>query len=187
MKKRIWIPIVIIVLLAAFELNMERRFSLNSLEPTAASTEEILAEMPEIAISETDRALSAHVLSSAQVQDLLARAGNSRSSEIETLPAADTEALLQDWTTPECNSTELYVIPPHVYVTFYRNSPDSACTYTLFPNQESHIIKTIHVYEGTGKNRSCTAVYENQDGQLSKSVKKHLWFSWIEFYMEDRT
>lgn len=181
MKKRIWIPIVILVLLVAFELNMERRYSISTLETADVADEEILAEMPEIAISETDGALSAHVLSSPQVQDLLARAGNSRSSEIETLPAADTEALLQDWTTPECNGVELCVIPPHVYVSFYRNSPDSACTYTLFPNQESHIIKTIHVYEGTGNSRNCAKVYENRGGELTKYVSRHQWFAWIQY------
>lgn len=34
MKKRIWIPIVILVLLAAFELTMEQRYSIDSVEPT---------------------------------------------------------------------------------------------------------------------------------------------------------
>lgn len=187
MKKRIWIPIVIIVLLAAFELNMEQRYSLSAVVTSDATAEEILSEMPEIAISETDRALRAHVLSSPQVQDLLARAENSSFSEIEVLPAADTAALLQDWTTPECYDAELSVMPPLVYVTFYRDNPDSACTYTLFPDRESHITKTIGVYEGTGNSRNCVAVYENDDGQLSKIVSKHLWFSWIEFFLENRT
>ena len=177
MKKRIWIPVLLVLLLAAGELILEHRFSENVLAPTEQIAEEILAERPDIAISETDLALEAYVLALPQVQEMLVRAG-SASGRSETLDPADAAPLLADWTEPGWSCTECSVTNGSVFVNFQENSGETAYRYSFFPGGDTSMHKTIVLYEDGG--RTCTAVYENRGGELKKYVPRHLWFSWIE-------
>ena len=186
MKKRIWIPIVILVLLAAFELTMEQRYSIDSIdsvEPTDTTDEEILAEMPEIAISEEDHALEAYVLALPQVQEMLARTsvqdGNS-ALKSETLPLTDAAPLLSDWTQSGWSLSELATICSMVYVTFTEDNGQTRCIYTFSPDGKTPMNKTVGV-SPDGHSWHTTFLYENRGGELTKYASRHQWFAWLQY------
>lgn len=179
MKKRIWIPILIFLLLAAFELVMEHRYSTTVVVPDNVADEEILAEMPEIAVLEEDHALEAYVLALPQVQEMLVRTGDD-AADVETIAQADLVPMLSGWTQADWSASELCVTMGKVYVTFREDSGESQCLYTFFPNGESPMTKTIGL-SPDGDTRNCTVLYENRGGELAKYVARHQWFSWIKF------
>lgn len=181
MKKRIWIPIAIVVLLlVAFELTMEHRYSVDAIVPVDMTDEEILAEMPDIAITEEDHALEAYVLALPQVQEMLVRAGGD-SEEAETMTQAEVQPVLAGWTQSGWSATELCAFQGVVYVSFREDSGETMCIYTFFPDQTSPMHKTIGVYAGgdAASESNFSAAYENRGGTLSKLVPKHQWFAWI--------
>ena len=183
MKKRIWIPIVILVLLVAFELNMERRYSISTLETADVADEEILAEMPEIAVSEEDHALEAYVLALPQVQEMLVRtseADGDSALKSEPLPLTDAAPLLADWTQPGWSLSELATIGSMVYATFTEDNGQSRCIYTFSPDGKTPMNKTIGV-SPDGDSWHTTALYENRGGELTKYVSRHQWFAWIQY------
>ena len=181
MKKKVILGIVAaVLLLAALELTMEHRFSTKVLVPSDMTDEEILAELPEIAISEDDYALEAYVLALPQVQEMLVRTGGD-AGKTETLTQSEVQPILAGWTQSGWSATELCAFQGVVYVSFREDSGDTLCIYTFFPDQTSPMCKTIGIYEdGThGSDGNCSAIYENRGGSLSKQVAKHQWFSWL--------
>ena len=179
MKKRIWIPIlVILLLLAAFELTMEQRYSIETIVPADVSDEEILSEMPEISITEEDRALEAYVLALPQVQEMLVRADGD-STKREAMGQAEIQPILADWTQPGWSASELLVWNGVVYVAFQEDNGETMYIYTFYPNSEMPMAKTIGLYQADGDQRDCKVLYSNHDGQLTKEVSKHQWFAWI--------
>ena len=183
MKKRIWIHIVVLVLLVAFELTMEQRYSINSVEPAETTDEEILAEMPTIAISEEDHALEAYVLALPQVQEMVARTSvqdGDSTPKSETLPLTDAAPLLADWTESGWSLSELATIGSIVYVTFVEDHGQSRWIYSFCPDGKTPMTKTIGI-SPDGDPWNTTAVFENRGGELTKYISRHQWFAWIEY------
>ena len=73
MKKQTWIEILVIAALAAGWFYMEKTESLTIFVKEEMTKEEILAEMPEIAITEQDEKLEDYVMGLPEVQELLAQ------------------------------------------------------------------------------------------------------------------
>lgn len=189
MKKKVILGIVavVILLLAAFELTMEHRFSAGMFVPANMTESEILSEKPEIAISEEDHALEAYVLALPQVQEMLGRTADSASStqpKTESLPAMDAATLLQDWAKPGWHVLELCTIGSTVYVSFREDNGESICIYTFFPDKSSPMDKTIGMDLDANDDWDCTTIYENHNGKLTKYVDKHQWFSWIRYFTQ---
>ena len=84
MKKQTWIEILVIAALAAGWFYMEKTESLTIFVKEDMTKEEILAEMPEIAVTEQDEKLEDYVMGLPEVQELLSQpAGGSIPNEKE--------------------------------------------------------------------------------------------------------
>ena len=90
MKKQTWIEIIVIVALAAGWFYMEKTESLTVFVKEDMTKEEILAEMPEIAVTEQDEKLEDYVMGLPEVQELLSQPDGG------SIPNEKKEALLSD-------------------------------------------------------------------------------------------
>ena len=82
MKKITWIEIVVVLALVAGWFYMEKTESLTIFVKEDMTKEEILAEMPEIAVTEQDEKLEHYVMGLPEVQELLSQpAGGSIRNE----------------------------------------------------------------------------------------------------------
>ena len=91
MKKQTWIEILVIAALAAGWFYMEKTESLTVFVKEDMTKEEILAEMPEIAVTEQDEALEDYVMGLPEVQELLAQPDGG------SIPNEKEAALLSDF------------------------------------------------------------------------------------------
>ena len=110
MKKITWIEIVVVLALVAGWFYMEKTESLTIFVKEDMTKEEILAEMPEIAVTEQDEKLEDYVMGLPEVQELLSQpAGGSIRNEKE-------EALLSDFLAEGDLLTGFGVVDHDVYL-----------------------------------------------------------------------
>ena len=188
MKKKVLVSaLAVVLLLIAFCLHMESRYSMEVIEPAALTQEEILEEMPQITISEEELALREYILTQPQIQAMMVRARSKDDSElqVEVLPLDEAGALLEGWIDSGWTIWEVSTSGNQVYVDFWENE-EKRVIYTFFADENYSLEKAIGIYQGHGEERDCVAAYVNQNGEFTKYVAKHQWFYWIEHLKERR-
>lgn len=174
---------VILIFCFCFCIYMERNYSRVRFVEADMTEEEILAEMPEIAISEEDYALEAYILSLPEVQELLENAEEEEFGA--AFPNEESEVLLADWIPEGWKVMELAAKDNRMYVSFIN---EGVCSrYYSFSSDGSYPMqKTVGIYRKTWRNLiECKSVYQNTNGEITKYVDKNEWFSWVDIILHE--
>lgn len=172
MKKQTWIAMLVIAALAAGWFNMEKTNSLTVFDKEDMTKEEILAEMPEIAVTEQDEKLEDYVMGLPEVQELLAQ------PEGGSIPNEKEEALLSDFLAESDWLTGFGVVDDDVYLDI-KQEEEKRISYTFDGAGTQPMRKIISVYEQRWDGRRNTAAYEVWGDSYVKRTGKHAWFSWV--------
>ncbi len=181
MKKTITAAsIVLILVLLVFCLIMEIRYQGTALAVSDLSEEEVLKEMPDIAISHKDLEMEQYILNLPEVQAKLDEVRYNQTDELAfiSFTPAETEILLKNYIPEGYEVTELAVFRNAIYFTFIKGEKESV-VYAVSPDGESALQKTIGIYKGSSTRRTCTACYTNDLLGIRKMVPKHIWFGWL--------
>lgn len=168
MKKITWIEIIVVLALVAGWFYMEKTESLTIFVKEDMTKEEILAEMPEIAVTEQDEKLEDYVMGLPEVQAALA-------AEKETIFTKEEGAALLEEYLMEGRELAEFSVSDGVSVVF-RDAEHRETAYTF---DEGYLSKEISVYEKhPGRNWDCVAIYKNLNGNYEKVDGIPQWFSW---------
>lgn len=161
MKKKIIIPVMLILLLAlcAGLYTYHAHFAIWQLVEVDMTEAEILEEMPDIEITSEDNLLRELVLSLYKEQDAK-----------EQLDAR----LESEWIV-----SELLVYEDVIVLTLYEDA-SKQIAYSFSVDGSFTIQKTVSIYEKIGEDFTewkCLGVYENGPEGIRKYVNKRKWFS----------
>lgn len=171
MKKQTWIGIIVILVLVAGWFYMEKTKSLTTFVKEDMTKEEILAEMPEIAVTEQDEKLEDYVMALPEVQELLAQPDGG------SIPNEKEEALLSDFLTEGDMITGFSVLDNKVELSIEQGE-EKRISYTFDGAGTQPLRKIIWVYEQRWDGWRNTAAYEAWGDSCVKRTGKHAWFSW---------
>ena len=172
MKKQTWIEILVIAALAAGWFYMEKTESLTIFVKEDMTKEEILAEMPEIAVTEQDEKLEDYVMGLPEVQELLSQPDGG------SIPNEKEEALLSDFLVEGDLLTGFNVVDHEVYLDI-KQGEEKRISYTFDGDGTQPMRKIIWVYEQRWDGWRNTAAYEAWGDSYVKRTGKHAWFSWV--------
>lgn len=190
MKKKVLISGAIPLLLAAlFCLYMESRYVNIGSVDINMTAEEMVAERPDIAVSEKDLALEAYVLSLPEVQALVeqTKTENSDDLKIAEVPLEEAALLLRNFTAEGWSVGELSVSQGSIiYVGFLHENGTERLIYTFFTDPNDTMRKTIGVYQVNADGEKNIQTIYTLDGENSqKMVFRRQWFSWLKQWMEE--
>ena len=134
--------------------------------------EEILAEMPEIAVTEQDEKLEDYVMGLPEVQELLAQPDGG------SIPNEKEETLLSDFLAEGDLLTGFGVVDHDVYLDI-KQGEEKQLSYTFDGAGTQPMRKIIWVYEQRWDGWQNTAAYEAWGDSYVKRTGKHAWFSWV--------
>ena len=134
--------------------------------------EEILAEMPEIAVTEQDEKLEDYVMGLPEVQELLAQPDGG------SIPNEKEETLLSDFLAEGDLLTGFGVVDHDVYLDI-KQGEEKQLSYTFDGAGIQPMRKIIWVYEQRWDGWQNTAAYEAWGDSYVKRTGKHAWFSWV--------
>lgn len=174
MKKKFILPILLVVLLVIafcyYKYSHNATWQLVEIEMT---DDEILKEMPDIALTEADHALENFVVALPEVQEAVKKSSNSES--IEVISSKELASLLQEWISPDRTVTELTVSGNAIFLGF--NEGEYKKVYYTFSADGSYQMrKTIGIYEKSDDEIKCKALYETDSEKYKKYVNKRKWF-----------
>ena len=172
MKKQTWIEILVIAALAAGWFYMEKTESLTIFVKEDMTKEEILAEMPEIAVTEQDEKLEGYVMGLPEVQELLAQ------PEGGSIPYEKEKDILSDFLAEGDLLTGFGVMENAVYLDIEQGE-EKRISYTFDGDGIQPMRKIIWVYEQRWDGWRNTAAYEAWGDSYVKRTGKHAWFSWV--------
>lgn len=181
-KKKIAAILLLVVFGASGALlYAEYRFGVSQSVECDLSAEEILAEMPSIAISEEDISMMKELLESEEIAEgfLLAEEGNS----LYIFPQDVSENLLMDWIPEGFDVRYLSVSvgygKSHVTIIFL-NERKQGIEYS-FDSDFEYLHKTIGIYGKTIHGyQDITTTYANLNNDvITKWEEKRLWFGWL--------
>lgn len=172
MKKITWIEIIVVLVLAAGWFYMEKTESLTVFVKEDMTKEEILAEMPEIAVTEQDEKLEAYVLALPEVQELLGQ------PEGGNIPYGKEEALLSDFLAEGDWVIGFSVLENMVELTIEQGE-EKRISYTFDSTGTQPMRKIIWIFEQRWDGWRNTAAYEAWGDTYVKRTGKHAWFSWV--------
>lgn len=176
-KKIIKILCVILILGGIFCLHMESRYSMDHVVKADLTEAEILARMPDIAISEKDYALEEYVLSLPEVQEALEKAKESEYGA--DIPEEKMKALLSDWLPDGWDVFALSAIDHWVYLSFLKED-EKMISYAFCADDTYPMQKTIGTYRKKWNGgKESTGVYQNLNGEITTYEEKHQWFYWL--------
>ena len=169
----------ILLVLLVFCLVMEVRFHGTIITDAKMTEDEILKEMPSIAVSETDLEMEKYVLSLPEVQALLDEVRANQTDEIPAaeLTEAETEILLEEYMPEGYDKAVLSVIQESIYLQMLRGDKETII-YVFFTNGDT-MQKTIALYRNGLSGHTCTACYSNDTMGVRKLIPKHQWFGWL--------
>ena len=176
-KKIIKILCVILILGGIFCLHMESRYSMDHVVKADLTEAEILAKMPDIAISEKDYALEEYVLSLPEVQEALEKAKESEYGA--DIPEEKMKVLLSDWLPDGWDVFALSAIDHWVYLSFLKED-EKMISYAFCADGTYPMQKTIGTYRKKWNGgKESTGVYQNLNGEITTYEEKHQWFYWL--------
>lgn len=172
MKKQTWIEILVIAALVAGWFYMEKTESLTTFVKQDMTKEEILAEMPEIAVTKQDEKLEDYVMGLPEVQELLSQPDGG------SIPYEKEEDILSDFLTEGDLITGFGVVDHDVYLNI-KQGEEKRISYTFDGAGAQPMRKIIWVYEQLWDGWRNTAAYEAWGDSYVKRTGKHAWFSWV--------
>lgn len=176
-KKLLYVFFLLFAAAVCWLVSMEFHFGTTTIVPLDISSEQILKEMPDIAVTPEEMSMAKALSQTREMADAFLRAENSENSVYE-FPTENARNLLQAYIPQGWNALELTTFPKSVYLGLSKGEEQSVY-YAFDPAGEIHE-KTIGVY---GKdlfgNRSVKVIYCNQNGQITKSKENRLWFYWL--------
>ena len=176
-KKTVSMLLVIFLVLVGAVAFLESRSGAVTLAPIAASNQQILREMPDIALTEEDMKMVQELLAAQPIQAALSAASAQEKGTYD-FPRQDAEKLLKAYTPEGFEVLELTVLNGLVCVGFQKDG--ARRIQYVFDANAQHLEKYIALYgktlEGTPKLK---AIYQNTNGTLTKQKEKHLWFQWL--------
>ena len=177
MKKKIVIPVLVVVLLVGgvcfYRYSRNEVWQLVEVDLTEA---EILKEMPDIVLSEKDYALESSVVALPEVQEAVKKSTDSDSFKV--ISGAEVASLLDEWVDADRTVIEMTVSGNSVILTFHEGECKTVY-YTFSADGSYSMQKTIAVYVKTDENAvglKCKAIYENDSAEVKKYVNKRKWF-----------
>lgn len=181
-KKKLWLLLlaaVLIIGIVSWIAYMEIHHGGSALVRVRMTEDEILEEMPELAITEQDEALQQAVLAMPQVQNALA-AANQAGADAHALEISLPEAQAAlDTFLPGGHTkiVELCVMnSSSIYLTVL-HSPEQRTSWHFDDGTIHKTIAVYHVHEGEPSDLK--ASYSNDHDGIHKDVLNHLWFSWL--------
>lgn len=178
MKKKLFCVLLVLIAAAVTCLfYLEFHFGKTTFAPLDTPPEQILKEMPDVAVTLDETSMTKALSQTQEVTDAFLRAENVESSVCE-FSTSEAQILLQAYIPRDWNVLELTVFPRSAYLGFSKGEKRSVY-YAFDPAGEIHE-KTIGVY-GKDLFGNCTvkAIYCNQNGQITKLKEKRLWFEWL--------
>lgn len=175
MRKKLFRTLFVVVILATSAIAFQEfRYSAVTLAPIAASNQQILREMPDIALTEENMKMVQELLAAQPIQAALSAASAQEKGTYD-FPRQDAEKLLKAYTPEGFSVLELTVLNGLVCVGFQKDG--ARRIQYVFDANAQHLEKYIALYgttlEGTPKLK---AIYQNTNGTLTKQKEKHLWF-----------
>ena len=172
--KRNAVPLLLVLALAigGWFAYMENRHASFTLVPAQLTAEEILEELPELAITEADEALQQAVLAMPEMQRGLER------TSIQELSLSAARAALDEFL--PADYTQIFELSVTRGTTVYlsvRHGPTKRTSWSFF---DGTISKNIGLYGAAGEPApEVKAIYSNDLNGIQKLTSKRLWFSWL--------
>lgn len=156
------------------------------LETARCSEEDILAEMPELELTEADIALLDAVLSAPEAEPAM-------EEDVEVIfPPGSAAAYTADYSEKPSDACEIRVYHDWLAmgesISFTGDSEEELFLYRWVYEEgraaPDRISKRIRIYKAGSEKRYQDILfeYENIDGVLSKKVLTHNWFDWTKYY-----
>lgn len=172
MKQKLLIPAAILAALAVCMVGYyELHFQTTEWRAARISGERILAEMPDLELTERDLNLGEVVLSDPEVAEAM------ENEDWLDLPETSARRLFAEALPENAEVENISVFQNAVYCG-YREGENKRVVMTFFRDHAYGPYKTIALYRGD----SCKTLYENQAGELQKLEPHHRWFA----YFRDR-
>ena len=171
-KQKFLIPAVLLTALAVCIVGYyEIHFQTTEWRAARLSDERILAEMPDLELTDRDLDFGEAVLSDPEVAEAM------ENEDGLDLPEASARRLFADALPENVELENISVFQNAVYCG-YLEGEDKRVVMTFFKDNAYGPYKTIALYRG----ESCKALYENRAGELQKLEPHHRWFA----YFRDR-
>lgn len=172
----------LLLVLVAFCLWMEGRYTYTVHEFVDISDKKILKEMPDIAITPRDEELEAYVLALPEIQTLLdqVRADTNSQTPTAKLPLDNARALSDGYLPEGWELLRVDVMKAVVYVDC-ENSDGRRLLYSFFTEEGQTMNKVITV----SKNGEVKTGYQNVGGEIEKIVSRRQWFAWVDMAFDN--
>ena len=186
-KKIIVVCLLLLLGAVGYSAYMEVQLGTTTFVPSDLTGEEILEEMPDIAITEEDMAMMRELLESEVIAEAFLLAEEEKNGYY-AVPWVE-DAGLEDPCIPEefeVSSVSVSVgsgIAEKSVLVVYRSvSEPFWLIYYWFDPDFEHLQKTIHIRGEDFFGDIHVVTYDNLNGELTKWEDKRIWFDWVRKY-----
>jgi len=186
-KKTIIICFLVFVGAVNTFMYMEAQFGTRTVELSDLTAEEILEEIPDIAITEEDMTMMQELLESEIIAEAFLLAEKDENGlymvpwvEDVELPARCIPEGFEVWSASV--STESSISGESVSVSFKSGGETFWMIHYWFDPDFDHLQKTIAVYGKDIFGDQCVTTYDNLNGEITKWEDKRVWFDWVRKY-----
>lgn len=180
-KKLPMIFLALLVIIGSYCLYQEAHFGTTAFVPANMSEAQLLEELPDIAISEQDKALRQAVLDLPQVQSGLRNTSPGHRPDFRSIAFSSVQSQLEPhlpegWT----DVMELTATRGNVVYLTLSCGMEKSIYYQFSTDDNYQICKTIGIYrmKHNGERKS-TVIYSNYNNAIQKLVEKRIWFDWL--------
>lgn len=180
-KKLLWIFLSLLIVVSGYCIYQEAHFHMTTNVPAQMSEAQILKELPDIAISDTDKALRQAILDLPQIQDYLQKASCNPNLESLSIAFSTVQAQLEPHLPEGWEKIMELAITAHGRIYFSVSCGPKKAVYYEFSTDDSHPIqKMIGIYHLNHKGQIKNAtIYSNTGTVIQKLVEKRIWFAWL--------
>lgn len=182
MKKKLLIAVCVLFLAATGVLAyFETHFGVYESKEISISDEDILKEMPDLALTDADMALKEMLFSAPEVIEALESGETMSPGETISLPDYLAEQLAEGYLPENAEMFSFGVIFKNVVYVDYYETPEKRVILEFFQDDAYGPRKIIALY-GDSDDRPLQFRYINDRGELSKMKESRRWFA----YFRDR-
>ena len=182
MKKKLFIAVCALFLAVIGGLvYVETHFGVYESKEISVSDEDILKEMPDLALTDADMALKERLLSAPEVIEALESGETMSPGETISLPDYLAEQLAEGYLPENAEMFSFGVIFKNVVYVDYYETPEKRVILEFFQDDAYGPRKTIALYKDRG-DRPLQFLYINDQGGFSKLKETRRWFA----YFRDR-
>lgn len=171
-KKLVFLLSAVLLLAAGYCIYQEVHFTSEAIVPADMNASEILEELPDIALTEHDKALRQALLALPQVRQGLDETRLGAPGALYEIPSSSVIGQLAPYLPEEQEQLELYVsMGKRIALSYFCGDVKTIIETT----EDGSMIKSIAIYE----QGDCKALYTNDNGTLQKLISKRIWFAWL--------